>query len=149
MFAIGKKRRLTIIECGNELNTMIDVAKVADLVCLCSLLIFDMYVKAHNDTHIYRQVLLLVDGSFGFEMETFEFLNILQVHGFPKVMGVLTHLDMFKSIKTLRKTKKRLKQRFWTEIYQVSINFLVWNFSLRINRALLQPVLQFCLVLTL
>ena len=42
MFAIGKKRRLTIIECGNELNTMIDVAKVADLVCLCSLLIFDM-----------------------------------------------------------------------------------------------------------
>ena len=86
-------------------------------------------MKAHNDTHIYQQVLLLVDGSFGFEMETFEFLNILQVHGFPKVMGVLTHLDMFKSIKTLRKTKKRLKQRFWTEIYQVSINFLVWNFS--------------------
>ena len=26
-------------------------------------------------------VLLLVDGSFGFEMETFEFLNILQVSG--------------------------------------------------------------------
>jgi hypothetical protein len=25
-------------------------------------------------------VLLLVDGSFGFEMETFEFLNILQVY---------------------------------------------------------------------
>ena len=34
---------------------MLDVAKVADLV------------------------LLLVDASFGFEMETFEFLNILQV----------------------------------------------------------------------
>ena len=29
---IGKKRRLTIIECGNDMNTMIDVAKVADLV---------------------------------------------------------------------------------------------------------------------
>lgn len=28
----GKKRRLTIVECGNDLNTMIDVAKVADLV---------------------------------------------------------------------------------------------------------------------
>ena len=65
------------------------------------------------------QVLLLVDASFGFEMETFEFLNILQTHGFPKVMGVLTHLDMFHSTKTLRKTKKKLKQRFWTEIYQV------------------------------
>ena len=28
----GKKRRLTLIECGNDLNSMIDVAKVADLV---------------------------------------------------------------------------------------------------------------------
>jgi ribosome biogenesis protein BMS1 len=39
-------------------------------------------------------------------------------------MGVLTHLDSpkFKTnnngVKKLRKTKKRLKQRFWTEIYQ-------------------------------
>ena len=65
------------------------------------------------------QVLLLVDASFGFEMETFEFLNILQVHGFPRVMGVLTHLDMMKDNKSLKKTKKRLKHRFWTEIYQV------------------------------
>ncbi len=65
------------------------------------------------------QVLLLVDASYGFEMEAFEFLNILQVHGFPKVMGVLTHLDLIKSAKAQRKTKKRLKQRFWTEIYQV------------------------------
>eukprot|EP00897_Mesotaenium_endlicherianum_P009003 jgi/Mesen1/8130/ME000437S07225 len=49
--------------------------------------------------------------------ETLEFLNILQVHGFPKVMGVLTHLDAFTDAKKLQKTKKRLKQRFWTEIY--------------------------------
>ncbi|CAG8674507.1 11196_t:CDS:10, partial [Racocetra fulgida] len=41
-----------------------------------------------------------------------------QVHGFPKVMGVLTHLDKFKNNKTLKSTKKRLKHRFWTEIYQ-------------------------------
>ncbi|KAI9254273.1 hypothetical protein BY458DRAFT_579990 [Sporodiniella umbellata] len=90
----GKKRRLTFIECNNDLNSMIDVAKVADLV------------------------LLMIDASFGFEMETFEFLNILQSHGFPKVMGVLTHLDKFRSAKALRATKKRLKDRFWTEIYQ-------------------------------
>ncbi|KAI9362078.1 hypothetical protein DFJ73DRAFT_12216 [Zopfochytrium polystomum] len=90
----GKKQRLTFLECNNDLNSMIDTAKVADLV------------------------LLLIDGSFGFEMETFEFLNILQTHGFPRVMGVLTHLDRFKDNKRLRKTKKRLKQRFWTEIYQ-------------------------------
>ena len=60
-----------------------------------------------------------MDGYHGFEMDTFEFLNILQAHGFPKVMGVLTHLDMFTNAKALRKAKKTLKQRFWTEIYQV------------------------------
>ncbi|XP_047281996.1 ribosome biogenesis protein BMS1 homolog isoform X2 [Homo sapiens] len=89
----GKKRRLTIIECGCDINMMIDLAKVADLV------------------------LMLIDASFGFEMETFEFLNICQVHGFPKIMGVLTHLDSFKHNKQLKKTKKRLKHRFWTEVY--------------------------------
>jgi len=38
-----------------------------------------------------------------------EFLNICQVHGFPRIMGVLTHLDSFKDNKRMRKTKKRLK----------------------------------------
>lgn len=50
--------------------------------------------------------------------ETFEFLNILQSHGFPKVIGVLTHLDLIKKAYTLRDTKKSLKKRFWTEIYE-------------------------------
>lgn len=68
---------------------------------------------------LFHQVLMLIDASFGFEMETFEFLNICQVHGFPRVMGVLTHLDSFKNNKSLNKTKKRLKHRFWTEVYQV------------------------------
>jgi ribosome biogenesis protein BMS1 len=40
----GKSRRLTFIECGNDLESMIDVGKVADLV------------------------LMMIDGSFGFEM---------------------------------------------------------------------------------
>ncbi|OJT13845.1 Ribosome biogenesis protein bms1 [Trametes pubescens] len=90
----GKKKRLTFIECNNDLNSMIDVGKIADLV------------------------LLMIDGSYGFEMETFEFLNILQSHGFPKVIGVLTHLDLIKKAATLKDTKKTLKKRFWTEIYQ-------------------------------
>ncbi|KAG9403175.1 Glycoside hydrolase 2 (Mannanase, beta-galactosidase) [Aphanomyces cochlioides] len=90
----GKDKRITFFECPNDLNAMVDLAKIADLV------------------------LLMVDASFGFEMETFEFLNILQVAGFPKVMGILTHLDNFKNNKSLRTTKKRLKSRFWTEIYQ-------------------------------
>ncbi|KAL0128358.1 hypothetical protein PUN28_003563 [Cardiocondyla obscurior] len=89
----GKKRRITFMECSNDINSMIDVAKVADLV------------------------LLLVDASFGFEMEIFEFLNICQVHGMPRVMGVLTHLDLIKNARQMRKTKKTLKHRFWTEVY--------------------------------
>jgi ribosome biogenesis protein BMS1 len=40
----GKNRRITFVECNNDLNSMLDVGKVADLV------------------------LLLIDGSFGFEM---------------------------------------------------------------------------------
>ncbi|XP_063702700.1 ribosome biogenesis protein BMS1 homolog [Culicoides brevitarsis] len=90
----SKKRRITLIECNNDINSMIDIAKCADLV------------------------LLLCDASFGFEMEIFEFLNICQVHGMPKVMGILTHLDMIKNAKTLKKQKKMLKHRFWTEVYQ-------------------------------
>ncbi|XP_058084646.1 uncharacterized protein LOC131232437 [Magnolia sinica] len=89
----GKNRRLQFVECPNDINGMIDAAKFADLA------------------------LLLIDGSFGFEMETFEFLNILQNHGFPTVMGVLTKLDTFKDAKKLRKVKKDLKHRFWTELY--------------------------------
>lgn len=91
----GKQRRLTFIECpADDLNAMIDVSKIADLV------------------------LLMIDGNFGFEMETMEFLNLAQHHGMPRVLGVATHLDLFKSQSTLRASKKRLKHRFWTEVYQ-------------------------------
>lgn len=40
----GKARRLTVIECPNDLGAMVDLAKVADLV------------------------LIMIDGSFGLEM---------------------------------------------------------------------------------
>jgi ribosome biogenesis protein BMS1 len=91
----GKRRRITLLECpSNDTSAMLDCAKIADLVLLC------------------------VDAKFGFEMETFEFLNILQNHGFPKVMGVFTHVDQFQTAGNLRKSKKQLKHRFWTEIYE-------------------------------
>ena len=89
----GKKKRMTFYECPDDLCSMLDLAKIADLV------------------------LLMVDGSFGFEMETFEFLNMCQVHGFPKVMGVMTHLDKMRDNKSLNNMKKKIKARFWTEIY--------------------------------
>ncbi|MES1908170.1 MAG: hypothetical protein MHM6MM_001153 [Cercozoa sp. M6MM] len=90
----SKSQRLTFFECPNDLNAMIDVSKVADLVLLC------------------------IDAHFGFEMETFEFLGVAKAHGFPKVLGVLTHLDSFHNPKTLKRVKKELKSRFWTEVYQ-------------------------------
>ncbi|RYO81073.1 hypothetical protein DL762_007318 [Monosporascus cannonballus] len=91
----SKKQRLTFVECPNELEAMVDIAKVADIV------------------------LLMIDGNFGFEMETMEFLNILAATGMPgNVFGILTHLDLFRKPQTLKDAKKRLKHRLWSELYQ-------------------------------
>ncbi|KAI6785160.1 Ribosome biogenesis protein-like protein [Emericellopsis cladophorae] len=91
----SKKQRLTFLECPNELEAMVDVAKVADIV------------------------LLMIDGNYGFEMETMEFLNVLSATGMPgNVFGILTHLDLFRKPQTLKDAKKRLKRRLWTELYQ-------------------------------
>lgn len=89
----GRQRRVTIVECPQDMASMLDLAKIADLV------------------------LIMIDASFGFELETFEFINIMQVHGFPRIIGVLTHLDGFHDNKQLRKVKKTLKHRFWTEVF--------------------------------
>ncbi|ETN37823.1 uncharacterized protein HMPREF1541_07446 [Cyphellophora europaea CBS 101466] len=91
----SKRRRLTFLECPSDsLAAMIDVAKIADIV------------------------LLMIDGNYGFEMETMEFLNALGTSGMPgNVFGILTHLDLFKKQSTLRMAKKRLKHRFWSELY--------------------------------
>ena len=92
----SKKQRLTFMECPSDsLAAMIDVSKIADVV------------------------LLMIDGNYGFEMETMEFLNALSTSGMPgNVFGILTHLDLFKKQSTLKMTKKRLKHRFWSELYQ-------------------------------
>ncbi|KAJ5513620.1 hypothetical protein N7463_003172 [Penicillium fimorum] len=90
-----KRKRLTFIECPSDsLAAAIDISKIADIV------------------------LLMIDGNFGFEMETMEFLNALQTSGMPgNVFGILTHLDQFKKHSTLKDAKKRLKHRFWSELY--------------------------------
>ncbi|KAI1265767.1 GTP binding protein Bms1 [Xylariaceae sp. FL1019] len=91
----SRKQRLTFFECPNSLTAMVDVAKIADVV------------------------LLLIDGNFGFEMETMEFLNILTATGMPgNVFSILTHLDLFRKPQQLKDAKKRLKHRLWNELYQ-------------------------------
>lgn len=87
----GKKQRVTLIECPNNISEMFDLAKAADIV------------------------LTLIDGSLGFEMETFEMLSIMQVHGFPKCIGVATHLDYYAQNKQLKKLQKKMKKRFAKE----------------------------------
>ena len=89
----NKNHRITLYECPTEMQAMIDLAKICDLA------------------------LILIDASIGFEMESFEFLSLLQNHGMPNVMGVLTHLDYFRENKAMRKTKKTMKKRFWKEVY--------------------------------
>ncbi|KAI1339492.1 hypothetical protein F5Y15DRAFT_382705 [Xylariaceae sp. FL0016] len=91
----SRKQRLTFLECPNQLEAMVDVAKVADIV------------------------LLMIDGNYGFEMETMEFLNIISASGMPgNVFGILTHLDLFRKPQALKDAKKRLKHRLWSELYQ-------------------------------
>jgi ribosome biogenesis protein BMS1 len=84
------------MECpADSLASMIDIAKVVDIV------------------------LLMIDGNYGFEMETMEFLNVLSASGMPgNVFGILTHLDLFRKQEALKLQKKRLKHRFWSELYQ-------------------------------
>ncbi|RZC81702.1 hypothetical protein C5167_044273 [Papaver somniferum] len=88
------RRRIQFVECPNNVNGMRDAAKYADAV------------------------ILLIDAYVGFQLETFEFVNMLRVHGMPKVMGVLTSLDMFENVEILTKTKECLMSRFCTQIYE-------------------------------
>ncbi|KAI3872444.1 hypothetical protein MKW92_043116 [Papaver armeniacum] len=90
----GEQRRIQFVECPNSVSGMLDAAKYADAV------------------------ILLIDTSIGFEMETFEFVNILRVHGMPKVMGVLISRDSRTHPGILLSTKKYIINRFCTEIYE-------------------------------
>ena len=44
IISLGKKRRLTLLECNNDINSMIDVAKVADLVSTLNLIIMKLNI---------------------------------------------------------------------------------------------------------
>ncbi|GMI00985.1 hypothetical protein TrLO_g5990 [Triparma laevis f. longispina] len=126
----SKTRRVTFLEVPTTTAGQLDCAKVSDLN------------------------LLLIDASYGFEMETFEYLNILQTHGLSKCICVLTNLDSLKTAKALRNAKKELKQRFWTEVYQgakvfcmngtINNKYLrndVSSLSLYINRSKFRPLI--------
>ena len=101
----GKRQRLTLVECPNDMGAMADLANVADIV------------------------LLTIDASIGFEMQTFEFLSLLQIKGFPRCMGIMTHLDTYKDNKKLKKMKKFFKRRFDDETTPESKLFFTGGFK--------------------
>ncbi|CAH8851293.1 unnamed protein product [Trichobilharzia szidati] len=89
---VGKKERFTFIECGCDINSMLDAAKIADVV------------------------LLLVNVRAGLEMYHFEFINMVQAHGMPRVIPVLNHLDTFKDSSSSRALRRKIKHRLWTDL---------------------------------
>ncbi|SBT87125.1 small ribosomal subunit assembling AARP2 protein, putative [Plasmodium malariae] len=113
-------RRYTFIETKDDILAMIDVAKIAD-ICL-----------------------LVIDGNFGFELETLEFISILNTHGMPKVLGVVTNLDKFKDSKSIRKRKKKLTKRFAEELVEGSkIFFLSGIQNNRYNKTEIRNLCKF------
>ncbi|RZC90328.1 hypothetical protein C5167_031040 [Papaver somniferum] len=91
-----EQRRIQFVECPNNVNGMIDASKYADAI------------------------ILLIDVSYGFEMETLEFVNLLKVHGMPKLIGVFTNLDCFlnKDVKIEEMRTARFKKLFRNEIHE-------------------------------
>ncbi|MCL7044209.1 hypothetical protein MKW94_029216 [Papaver nudicaule] len=99
-------RRIQFVECANDINSMIDAAKYADAV------------------------IFIFDAVYGFEMvETVEFLNLLNNHGMPKVIGVLTRLDCLADVEKVTEAKKSIIDRFLTETYQEAALFCLSSFN--------------------
>lgn len=88
--SVATDRRLTLFDVPNELTAVLDIARVADLV------------------------VIVIDASEGFQTEHFEYLNILQTIGFPKVFTVLTKVDLIQ--KKFFKTRKQIRERVEKEI---------------------------------
>ena len=76
----GKQRRLQLVECGPDLCNMVRAhARTSVPNRVTSVLTPHTCGPPQIDAAKFADlVLLLIDGNFGFEMETFEFLNILQ-----------------------------------------------------------------------
>ncbi|KAF7684619.1 Ribosome biogenesis protein bms1 [Astathelohania contejeani] len=96
------KKPMTFVEVDHELPSLIDAAKTADLA-IC-----------------------VIDGSFGLEMELFEFIGLLKVHGMCKIMFVITHLD---KVRNYRKVWRDVKKRLWKEVSPGIKTFAIKNYN--------------------
>jgi|Transcript_85722 hypothetical protein len=60
-------------------------------------------------------IISIIDGFFGLELETFETVAIIRKSNFKRYVFIVTHLDLFKTWKALKKAKKRIKDRILKE----------------------------------
>lgn len=89
----SKTKRITFYDVPASIPAILDISKLVNLV------------------------ILVVNAKIGLEVEHYEYLNILQATGFPRVFTVFTHLDEFHKIKALRGEKSRLRERIWKEVH--------------------------------
>ncbi|KAH0573441.1 Ribosome biogenesis protein BMS1 [Spironucleus salmonicida] len=100
----SKTKRITIFDVPSNIPAVLDAARVADLVIIV--------INAEKDI----------------ETDVFEYLNVLQAIGFPKVFTVVTHEDCFAKVSHKQRNNKKLRERIYKEIYQGSkIFFLDWQ----------------------
>lgn len=89
----SKTKRITFYDVPSSIPAILDISKLVNLV------------------------ILVVNAKVGLEVEHYEYLNILQATGFPRVFTVFTHLDEFHKIKALRNEKVKLRERIWKEVH--------------------------------
>ena len=78
-----------------------------------------------NLTKISDIIILVIDGFFGLELETFETISLINSNGTPRVFCVLTNLDLYTNWKNLKKAKKRIKNRLKKELgNQIKVFYL-------------------------
>lgn len=102
-----------------------------------------------NLTKVSDIIILVIDGFFGLELETFETISFINSNGTPHVFCVLTHLDLYTNWKNLKKSKKRIKSRLKKEIGSQTKLFYLSGISFNqkyILREISNITRYFCLV---
>ncbi|CAL6022703.1 Ribosome_biogenesis protein BMS1 [Hexamita inflata] len=88
--SVSSSKRITLFDVPNKLTAVLDIARVVDLV------------------------ILVIDVERGIDTDIYEYLNIFQAIGFPKIFTVLTHEDKIEN--KYIKTRKQLRERIYKEI---------------------------------
>jgi len=90
-----------------------------------------LFIESTSDTldllnlsKISDIVVFMIDGYFGLELETFEFMNFIRNNKKKRIFFIITHLDLFKNWKNLKKAKKKLKDRLNRETQNGKIFFI-------------------------